>query len=87
MTETRKTIATLSGAVLAAALAFGIGDKVGELTSTDSTPPSTTTYATPDPVDCEPLVMAEGVDYSHLTAAGWTGRPTDGIEALYAPGC
>lgn len=59
-------------------------------TATDR-PPAGPYADTPPPwPNCQPLQLddsntAEQVDA--LLAAGWTSRPTDGTEALYAPGC
>lgn len=102
MSARRSALAVVCLAVIASALALAFGGWVGDTIrarhATDTTSTSTTVYqpgttAAPVPVmpaqgtDCMPLVLADGVDYSHLTDAGWFGVPTDGMEALYAPGC
>lgn len=40
-----------------------------------------------DAPDCQPVAVGSGEFPAELLARGWSGDPTDGVEALYPPGC
>jgi hypothetical protein len=39
------------------------------------------------PADCQPVTSAPDAEWDRLVSQGWQGDPTDGMEALYKPGC